>query len=102
MPYKKLIILREDKPNINKMIGDVIDSLAMTTYEGVEVEKVGKTFVRVVVTDLDKVLEEELLTGVKRLRSPDLEDPFYQELLSTGIITTNNAALLSYVEVISA
>jgi len=100
MTTKKLIVLRQNKPNINKVIGDVIDSLDVTTFEGVEVNKIGETFVRIVVIDLDETLEEELLTGIKRLRSPDLTDPFYQELLSTGTITTDNDTLIKYVEVI--
>lgn len=101
MAIKKLIILREDKPSINKVIGDVIDSLPVSTYEGVEVEVVGKVFVRVIV-DINEELEEELLSGVKRLRSPDLSDPFYQELLSKGILTTDEPTLLNYVEIVNA
>ena len=99
---KKLIILRQNKPNINKVIGDVISSLPHTQFEGVEVVKLGEHFVRVVVADLDETLEDELLNGLKRLRSPDIADPFYQELLTTGLITTNNATLLNYVEVVNA
>ena len=58
MNSKKLIVLRQNKPNIKKVIGDVIDSLPISTYEGIEVEKVGKTFVRILVSDLDEALED--------------------------------------------
>lgn len=99
---KKLVILRKNKPNINKVIGDVIASLPHEQFEGVEVKKVGENFVRVTVADLDENLEEALLNGNLRLRSPDLSDPFYIELLTTGFITTDNATLLDYVEVVDA
>ena len=100
MTTKKLIVLRQNKPNIGKVIGDVIDSLEITTFNGIEVNKIGENFVCIVVVDLDEDLEEELLSGVKRLRSPDLTDPFYQELLSTGTITTDNETLINYIEAI--
>jgi len=103
MPIKrKLVVLRQNKPNINKVIGDVIDSLDLVVYEGVEVETVAKSFVRVIVNDLDEVLETELLSGVKRLRISDTSDPFYTELLNNGILTTDNSTLLNYVEVTNA
>lgn len=98
MPTRKLIILREDKPSLNKKIGDVIDVLPGDKFEGKEVAVVGKVFVRVVVSDLSKLLEGELMSGIKCLRSPDIQDPFYQELLTKGFISVNEETLLNYVE----
>ncbi|GLX85044.1 hypothetical protein tloyanaT_12960 [Thalassotalea loyana] len=99
MTARKLIILREDKPTINKYIGEVIDSIPIEQFEGKEVVIVGKTFVRVCVTDLSEDLEAELLGGAKKLRTPDVQDPFYQELLSQGIVEVDEATLLNYVEI---
>lgn len=98
MSLRKLIILRENKPQINKFIGDVVSCLPGESFEGKEVVKVGKAFVRVTVSDLSQELEFDLLSGKKKLRSPDIEDPFYQELLSQGCIFLNEETLLNYVE----
>lgn len=96
---RKLIILREDKPATGKYLGDVIDSIPLDQFEGKEVVIVGKHFVRVCVSDLSESLEEELKSGAKKLRSPDVNDPFYQELLQTSIVSTDEETLLNYVEV---
>jgi len=97
----KLIVLRVDKPNINKTIGDVISAIPASQYEGKEVVKVGSAFVRVVVTDLamDDTLVQELLDGIKKLLPPDSTSLFYQELLTNGIITVDMATLSNYIGV---
>lgn len=93
---RKLIILRKDIPAINKTIGDVIDSIPITRFEGNEVIKVGETFVRVYL-EINEELEAELLEGEKKLKSPDIGDPFYQELLSTGKIEVTQEQLEAYI-----
>lgn len=99
---RKLIILREDKPATGKHLGDVIDSIPVEQFEGKEVVIVGKHFVRVHVSDLSDKLEDELKSGIKKLRSPDVNDPFYQELLTTNVVHTDELTLLNYVEVVNA
>lgn len=98
----KLIILRVDRPNIGKTVGDVISIIPHTQYEGKEVEAVGKTFVRVVVTDLtlDDTLVQDLLNGTKKLLPPDPTSLFYQELLTNGIITVDTATINNYIGVV--
>ncbi len=98
----KLIILRVDRPNIGKTVGDVISIIPHTQYEGKEVEAVGKTFVRAVVTDLtlDDPLVQDLLNGTKKLLPPDPTSTFYQELLTNGIITVDTATINNYIGVV--
>ena len=93
----KILILREDKPAIGKVIGDVIDILDSEKFEGSEVKVMGKSYVRVI-SDISEELKEEFLSGVKRLRSPDLEDPFYEELLTNTYVEVTEEVLLNYVE----
>jgi len=93
----KILILREDKPAIGKIIGDVIDILDSEKFEGSEVKVMGKSYVRVI-SDISEELKEEFLSGVKRLRSPDLEDPFYEELLTNTYVEVTEEVLLNYVE----
>ena len=93
----KILILREDKPAIGKVIGDVIDILDSEKFEGSEVKVMGKSYVRVI-SDISEELKEEFLSGVKRLRSPDLEDPFYKELLTNTYVEVTEEVLLNYVE----
>ena len=101
MTLYKHIILRVNKPNINKVIGDVIDSLSVDTFEGTEVNVLHKDYVKVI-ADISPELNEELLSGVKRYKSPDITDPFYIELLTTGTVTANEATLLNYIELANA
>ena len=53
----KLCVLRVDKPNINKFIGDVIEALPIAVFEGSEVTKVRDNYVRVVITDIELVMK---------------------------------------------
>jgi hypothetical protein len=96
----KLFVLRVDKPNINKSIGDVIDVLSADEFEGTEVQKLHANYICVVVTDVD--LDDELVTSLKSgflyLRKPEVVDPFYTELFTNGITTIDKATLLNYVE----
>ena len=98
----KLMIVRVERPNIGKTVGDVISVIPHTQYEGKEVEAVGKTFVRVVVTDLlmDDTLVQELLDGTKKLLPPDPTSAFYQELSTYGVATVDTATLNNYVGVV--
>lgn len=99
---RKIIILRKNIPEIGKQIGDVSDVLDGSQFEGTEVAKVGQTFVRVLVTDMpaDTQLEAELKRGIKRFKTPDINDPFYQELLTNGIVTVDLATLANYIEIV--
>jgi hypothetical protein len=101
MPIYKHIILRVDKPNINKVIGDVIDSLPADTFEGKEVNVLHKDYVKVM-ADISPELNSELLLGVKRYKKPNADDPFYIELLTTGTVTANESTLLNYIELTDA
>ena len=55
-----------------------------------------------VTADISPELNEELLSGVKRYKSPDINDPFYIELLTTGAISANESTLLNYIELANA
>lgn len=101
MPTYKHIILRVNKPNVNKIIGDVIDSLPVDVFEGTEVNILHKDYVKVIAT-ISEELNEELLSGVKRYRSPDFSDPFYVELLTSGCIETDEQTLINYIELTNA
>lgn len=101
MPIFKHIILRVDKPNIGKVIGDVIDSLPLETFEGKEVNTLHKDYVKVVAA-ISEELNEELLSGIKRYKKPDIEDPFYIELLTSGTISANETTLINYIELTNA
>ena len=101
MALYKHIILRVDKPNINKIIGDVIDSLSINTFEGKEVNTPQKDYVKVI-ADISPELNEELLGGVKRYKKPNADDPFYIELLTTGTVSVNEEILLNYIELTNA
>tara|TARA_R110000803_G_scaffold210037_1_gene280842 strand:- start:4781 stop:5086 length:306 start_codon:yes stop_codon:yes gene_type:complete len=101
MALYKHIILRVNKPNINKVIGDVIDSLSVNTFEGTEVNTPQKDYVKVI-ADISPELNEELLSGVKRYKKPNAEDPFYIELLTTGIASASESTLLNYIELTNA
>lgn len=94
----KLLVLRVDKPNINKYIGDVIDVLPVDTFEGLEVQKPHKTYVRIIVPDLtiEEDLILELLDGVKTMIKPSITDPFYTELFTKGFVTVDKLTLLNY------
>ncbi len=101
MAIYKHIILRVDKPSINKVVGDVIDSLSIDTFEGKEVNILHKDYVKVI-ADISPELNEELVTGIKRYKSPDINDPFYVELLTTGSVSANEETLLNYIELTNA
>tara|TARA_R110002096_G_scaffold66306_1_gene161364 strand:- start:23215 stop:23520 length:306 start_codon:yes stop_codon:yes gene_type:complete len=101
MALYKHIILRVNKPNINKIIGDVIDSLSIDTFEGKEVNTLHKDYVKVI-ADISPELNEELVTGAKRYKKPNADDPFYIELLTTGTVSANESTLLSYIELTNA
>ena len=101
MALYKHIILRVNKPNINKVIGDVIDSLSVNTFEGTEVNTLQKDYVKVI-ADISPELNEEILTGIKRYKKPNADDPFYIELLTTGTISANEETLIEYIEVTNA
>ena len=97
MPVYKHIVLRVDKPNIGKVIGDVIDSLFLETYEGKEVEVLHKHYVRVI-ADISQELNDDLVEGRKRYVIPPLGNPFYSELLEKGIIAADEQTILNYIE----
>lgn len=101
MALYKHIILRVNKPNINKVIGDVIDSLKVGRFEGKEVNTLQKDYVKVI-ADISPELNEELVTGIKRYKSPDINDPFYIELLTTGSVSASEETLLNYIELANA
>ena len=101
MALYKHIILRVNKPNINKIIGNVIDSLSIDTFEGKEVNTLQKDYVKVI-ADISPEFNEELLSGVKRYKKPNAVDPFYIELLITGIISASESTLLNYIELTNA
>jgi len=80
-------------------IGDICDIIDGTRSPGKAHESVGGLFTQVRVTDLSEELEEELREGIKKLRIPEVTDPFYTALLS-GKIIVNEADLLTYVEAV--
>ena len=99
MPYSaKIIVLREDKPVIDKSIGSVIDILPSNTFSGIEVNKLKRSFVTIHVNDLDEALGSELKKGSKRLKVPKVITKFYIDLDVKGETTATNAELLNYVE----
>lgn len=95
----KILILREDKPAIGKVVGDVVDIIDSNQFEGSEVQAMGKSYVRVI-SDISEELKEEFISGAKRFRSPDLEDPFYKELLTNTYVEVTEQVLLNYVELV--
>lgn len=100
MPFPaKIIVLRREDVSQGQYVGDVVDILPDTTFEGIEVVKVGQTYSRVYTEDLDEGLAEELKSGVKRLKAPEVESQFYQELTTQGYTEATNEQLLTYVEV---
>jgi hypothetical protein len=101
MALYKHIILRVDKPNISKVIGDVISSLSFNTFEGIEVNTLQKDYVKVI-ADISPELNDELVTGIKRYKSPDINDPFYIQLLTTGTASANEETLINYIELSNA
>lgn len=101
MALYKHIILRVNKPNINKIIGDVIDSLSIDTFEGVEVNALQKDYVKVM-ADISPELNDELVTGIKRYKKPNADDPFYIELLTTGTVSANEETITNYIELANA
>lgn len=78
--------------------GVVADILPAGTFEGIEVRKMKKTFVRVFVSDLDEDLAEELKSGVKKFKVPSKANKFYLDLDSKGYTTATNAELLEFIE----
>jgi hypothetical protein len=101
MALYKHIILRVDKPNIGKVVGDVIDSLPVDTFEGTEVNVLHKDYVKVI-ANISEELNSELVSGVRHYRKPDLSDPFYVELLTFGVVSANEETILSYTELTNA
>mgnify|MGYP003670166970 FL=1 len=101
MAIYKHIILRVNKPNISKVIGDVIDSLSIDTFEGAEVNALQKDYVKVI-ADISQELNEELIAGIKRYKKPNTDDPFYIQLLTTGTVSANEATLINYIELANA
>lgn len=99
----KFYVLRVDKPNINKFIGDVIEVLPTEVFEGSEVTKVRDNYVRVVVTniEIDDEIVTELKTGLKRMIKPPQNDPFYTELFTNGIVTVDKDTVLNYIETVN-
>lgn len=101
MALYKHIILRLDKPSISKVIGDVIDSLSIDTFEGIEVNAIQKDYVKVI-ADISPELNDELVTGIKRYKKPNADDPFYIQLLTTGTVSANEETLINYIELSNA
>lgn len=105
MNSRKLFILRKDIPNINKVIGDVIEILPSDRAGGSKVDVEGGIFTIVTVTDLSEELEAELKDGVKRLRNPSKDDPMFAALLpkgdgKAGHITVSEQTILAYTETV--
>lgn len=96
----KFFVLRAPNPNTGQVIGQVIDAIDGSDFGGTEAESIGKMYSRVVITDmnLDDDLVQELISGEKRIRKPDINDPFYQILFANGVVTASKATLLTYVE----
>ena len=101
MALYKHIILRVDKPNISKVIGDVIASLSIDTFEGTEVNALQKDYVKVI-ADISPELNGELVTGIKRYKKPSTDDPFCIQLLTTGTASANEETLINYIELSNA
>lgn len=93
MPLVKIIILREDKPNINKSIGDVIDIIPSTRYEGKEVEALKKSYVRVY-GDFSQELINALLDGTKSFVKPEENTEIYSALDQNGFIDIQDESIL--------
>lgn len=88
MPFHaKIIPLKVHKPLVGRVIGDVIDIIPFSNYEGVEIDN---HYVVIEVTDLAEALANELKSGVKRLKQPAIRD---------GLAFTNQE-LLAYVEIV--
>lgn len=105
MPSTNLFVLRKSVPKINRVIGDVIDALPSDQDGGEYVNVEGSIWTIITVTDLSEDLKKDFLERRKRLCSPDFSDPMYNALLpkgdgKAGHITTDEATLLNYVEVI--
>ena len=69
MPVFKHIVLRVNKPNISKVVGDVIESLPVDVFEGLQVKVLHKDYVRVI-ADISHELNDDLVNGVKRYFIP--------------------------------
>ena len=96
---RTIVFFRVNKTQPNKVVGDVSDIVDGSKSIGKAIDYAGGNFTQVRVIDLSDVLEEELRSGVKRVRVPTQSDPLYDGLLS-GKITVTEAQLLNYVEVV--
>ena len=94
-----IVFFRVNKIQPPKLIGDVSDIVDGKKSIGKACDFAGGDFTQVRVTDLSEELEEELRTGIKRVRVPTEEDPLYKGLL-TGKIKVTEKQLLDYVEVV--
>lgn len=91
-----IIVFRRAKELPVRYIGDIADIIPSEQHAGTKVDTIGEDFCQVIVTDLDSVLEEEFRIKKKKLKSPDVNSEFYQELLSKGKIVVNQSQLLEY------
>lgn len=96
---RTIVFFRVNKTQPKKSIGDVSDIVDGTKTIGKAIDFAGGDFTQVRVTDLSTKLEEELRSGIKRVRIPALNDPLYDGLLS-GKITITESQLLNYVEAV--
>jgi hypothetical protein len=94
-----MIIIRQAKPN--KAIGYIETILPSNQYIGKNVNKSNGSFAAIYVVDLPLILENELLSQIKKLKVPAESDPMYSGLKSDdnfiGSITVNTATLLPYI-----
>tara|TARA_Y100000310_G_C20445996_1_gene698438 strand:- start:431 stop:778 length:348 start_codon:yes stop_codon:yes gene_type:complete len=86
---KKIIILKEDKPDIGKTSGEIIDILDENTFEGEEVVKDGFICSRIYVDITDELYEKLLKRDVK-FRPAIQGDTFHQDLFVNRTDTTQN------------
>ena len=92
-----IIVFRRSKELPVRGVGDIADIIPSEQHAGTKVDTIGEDYCQVIVTDLDLVLEEEFRIKKKKLKSPDVDSVFYQELLSKGKIVVNQSQLLEYV-----
>ena len=78
--------------------GFVADILPAGTFEGAEVLKMKKTFVRVMVSDLDEDLADDLKAGIKKFKVPSINSQLYKDLDNQGYTAVTNAELLGFIE----
>tara|TARA_R110002020_G_C16019636_1_gene751840 strand:+ start:242 stop:547 length:306 start_codon:yes stop_codon:yes gene_type:complete len=95
----KIIFTRVDLPGVNKLRGDVIDVIDGNVFEGNEINKVGGTFSRILVEDMDisDPLITRLLDGDVHVAIPATQTAVYQALVTTGMYAGTKAEFEEYI-----